>query len=105
MTTPKQRRHESKKLRDSARGMGCTVRIPGVCNHNPETTVLAHLGGGGMGTKNSDLFAAFCCSSCHDILDGRVPTELESNLLYLWHLQAVVKTQQYWLDAGLITLP
>ncbi|ECK2143415.1 DUF1364 domain-containing protein, partial [Salmonella enterica subsp. enterica serovar Enteritidis] len=29
-------------LRKAARGRECQVRIPGYCNHNPETTVLAH---------------------------------------------------------------
>ncbi len=33
----------SKKVRDSARGQDCTVRIPGTCNFDPATTVLAHL--------------------------------------------------------------
>ncbi|MBC7213069.1 MAG: DUF1364 family protein, partial [Pseudomonas sp.] len=28
----------SKKVRESARGQDCTVRIPGICNFNPETT-------------------------------------------------------------------
>lgn len=30
------------KLTKAARGRECQVRIPGVCNGNPETTVLAH---------------------------------------------------------------
>ncbi len=30
-------------LRKAARGRECQVRIPGVCNGNPETTVLAHI--------------------------------------------------------------
>ena len=34
----------SKKIRNSARGQDCALRIPGVCNFNPETTVLAHVG-------------------------------------------------------------
>ncbi|MFT8068426.1 nuclease domain-containing protein, partial [Salmonella enterica subsp. enterica serovar Enteritidis] len=29
-------------LRNAARGLMCTVRIPGHCNHNPDTSVLAH---------------------------------------------------------------
>ncbi|EIZ8685769.1 DUF1364 family protein, partial [Shigella sonnei] len=28
-------------LRKAARGQMCTVRIPGYCNHDPETSVLA----------------------------------------------------------------
>ncbi|EAZ5843291.1 DUF1364 domain-containing protein, partial [Salmonella enterica] len=29
-------------LRKAAKDRMCTVRIPGYCNHNPETSVLAH---------------------------------------------------------------
>lgn len=29
-------------LRKEARGRDCQVRLPGICNFNPETTVLAH---------------------------------------------------------------
>ena len=53
------------KLRESAKGQPCMVRIPGVCNGNPETTVLAHLNGGGMGMKNPDFFASFSLSLIH----------------------------------------
>lgn len=103
----KQLRHESKKLRDSARGRDCQVRIPGVCNFNPETTVLAHLNGGGMGTKKSDIHSAFTCSSCHDVLDGRVSVKSEGLtkvVIELLHRQGVERTQQLWLDEGLIKI-
>ncbi|HFR8650170.1 TPA: nuclease domain-containing protein [Escherichia coli] len=30
-------------LRKAARGRECQVRIPGVCNGNPDTSVLAHI--------------------------------------------------------------
>jgi hypothetical protein len=105
MNLRKQRRHESKHLRDSARGQPCMVRIPGVCNHDPATTVLAHINGGGMGTKTSDLFGAFACSSCHDVIDGRVksPQHFKAEI-ELMHRQGVQRTQQYWLDSGLVVL-
>ncbi len=51
------------------------MRIPGVCNHNPETTVWAHSNAGadgkGMGLKAHDCFGAYLCSACHDEYDGR----------------------------------
>jgi len=74
MMAPKRQPIRSKKLRDSARDEECTLRLPGVCNGNPQTVVLAHLrcfGGGGMGTKPDDTAAIYCCSDCHDVLDGR----------------------------------
>ena len=104
MNLQKSHRHESRNLRDSARGQPCLVRIPGACNFNPATTVLAHLNGGGMGTKKSDLFGAFCCSSCHDVVDGRVKVAFNRDTIELWHRQGVERTQQYWLDVGLVAL-
>ena len=61
------------KITKSAQGEECLVRIPFVCNHDPETTVFAHLGGAGMGMKHPDSEGAYCCSACHDVYDGRVP--------------------------------
>lgn len=69
------------KLRKSAKGRECQIRIPGVCNHNNETVVLCHLGGAGMGTKNDDMFGAFGCSACHDVVDGRMVSAYYSKYL------------------------
>jgi hypothetical protein len=88
--------------------MDCMVRIPGVCNFNPETTVLAHLGGGGMGAKRHDIHGAWCCSDCHDALDGRTRPKDEFGDLFtareLWHFhaQGVIRTQEELLKLGLI---
>lgn len=63
-----------KTLRELARGKPCMVRVPGICNSNPETTVLAHIRRGnvaGMGQKPPDTCAVWACSSCHDLIDGR----------------------------------
>jgi len=103
MSLLKQRRHESRHLRDSARGQPCLVRLPGICNHDPSTTVLAHLNGGGMGTKTSDLFGVFTCSACHDEIDRRT-MYFSADAVKLAHLEGMVRTQQHWLDVGLVTL-
>ena len=61
------------KLRKSARGMPCTLQLE-CCNHNCETTVLAHIRLGfnaGIGQKPPDHHALFACSDCHDAIDGR----------------------------------
>jgi len=77
--------------------------LPLVCNHNPETTVLAHLSGGGMGRKTPDTEGAFCCSSCHDVLDGRATAVVFNHSeLRLEHLEAAVRTRQIWRDKGWI---
>jgi hypothetical protein len=70
----KPKRWQSKKYRDAAKDQPCQMRIPGVCNGNNETTVLAHRNGGGMGNKNPDYDAADMCSSCHDEFDGKTHT-------------------------------
>ena len=58
------------KIRDSARGEPCQVRVVGVCNGDWSTTVLAHRNGAGMACKASDEDAAYACSACHEWLDG-----------------------------------
>jgi hypothetical protein len=90
----------SKALRQSAKGQPCSVRIPGVCNHDKGTTVLAHVnfGGHGMGTKESDLSACFACSNCHDAIDGRVPWSRNESLIFA----AVMRTQHKWIELGLL---
>lgn len=94
------------KITDSARGEECTVRLIG-CNRNPETTVFAHLSGirfgHGVGKKVSNLHGAYCCSSCHDLLDGRVKNNYYTkDELKLAHLEAVIETQIKLIDKGLI---
>jgi hypothetical protein len=64
-------------IRRAARGQECTLQLLGVCNGDSSTVVLCHSNrladGKGMGLKASDLAAAYGCSSCHDVLDGRAP--------------------------------
>jgi len=92
----------SKKMRDSARGKDCQVRIPGYCNFNPETVVLCHLPGGGMAAKMHDIHAAYGCSGCHAVLDGATKTEYDRADIRAWHYEAVVRTQLIMIREGLI---
>jgi hypothetical protein len=93
------------KLRKSARGMDCMIRIPGACNFNQESTVLAHMNGAGMGLKHPDLFASFACSNCHDVIDGRRPYKEASKMeVDIMFLHGMLRTQKYWLDNGFITI-
>lgn len=91
----------SKKLRESARGQDCTLRLPG-CNGNPETTVLAHIPCGmrGMGMKSPDNMAVFACSHCHDVIDGRRHGGFTSFDL----LRSLAETQAYWISTGLMKI-
>ena len=87
-------------LRKEAQGRLCMVRIPHVCNHNPETTVLAHLGGAGMGLKQPDQLGAWACSACHDAIDGRSRPDYTKAELRLMHLEGMVRTLQVLIDEG-----
>lgn len=91
-------------LRELARGKPCLIRIPGVCNHDPETTVLCHLrmaGISGMGLKAHDWFAAWGCSACHDYVDGRTATLDSYATRRLALLEGVIRTQHELLQRGI----
>lgn len=94
------------KITQSAKGETCTVRLPSVCNHNPETVVLAHINGvrfgHGMGKKTTDIHGAYACSSCHDAIDGRIKTYMTDEYLKLSHLEGVIETQMRLIAKGLI---
>lgn len=96
------------KITASAIGESCTVRIPFVCNHDVNTVVAAHLSGvrfgHGFGQKVSDLHIAYCCSACHDALDGRTDVGLGKDELKLLHLEAVIETQIKLVKKGLVCL-
>ena len=89
------------KLRKSARNQMCQVRLPGICNFNRETTVLAHINGAGMGMKANDIHGAFCCSACHDEVDRRT-RKLNAAFVKLAHLEGVIRTQEIWIKEGLL---
>lgn len=92
------------KITKSAKGQDCQIRLYGVCNFNPETVVLCHLGGGGMGAKSHDIHGAYGCSSCHDAIDGRVSTIYSRESLQLAHHEGVIRTQLLILEQGLIKI-
>lgn len=90
------------KLTKLARGRDCQVRLPGICNHDAETTVLAHYrlaGTCGMGIKPHDLLGAWACSSCHDEIDRRT-RRIDADSAALAHLEGVIRTQAILLKEG-----
>lgn len=95
---------KSQKIRAFARGRDCTLRLPG-CNHDPGTTVLAHLpcGHGGMGMKSPDTVAVLACSCCHDLIDGRrKPAGFVLEIRDV--LRALAETHVQMIDAGLLVV-
>lgn len=65
------------RIRDSARGEECTVRIVGACTHDPAHTIWSHAplqaAGKGRGWKSIDLAGAYCCTACDAVIDGQRP--------------------------------
>lgn len=94
------------KITESAKGEDCTVRLGGICNHNPETVVLAHLSGirfgHGTGQKVNDIHGAYACSACHDAIDRRTHKDLDTAWLKQAHLEGVIETQMKLIEKGLI---
>ena len=99
----------SKALRDSAHGQRCTLQIVGVCKWDAATTVLAHfpfLSGGGMALKCDDICAAYACSACHDVMDGRVPGPVREwpPEKYFYAARGMAKTLRRAYELGILTL-
>lgn len=65
------------KIRESAKGEDCTIRLPRICSFNPEQTVLCHQNsaraGKGGAKKSEDALGAYGCYSCHMIVDRQHP--------------------------------
>lgn len=64
-----------KRIRASAEGEECTLRLETVCNGNPLTTVYCHSNlledGKGMGLKAKS--GCYGCFNCHNVIDFRAP--------------------------------
>ena len=70
------------------------MRLPGICNGNSETVVLAHYrmaGLCGVGMKPNDLFGAWACSACHDEIDRRTRL-IDAETARLYHCEGVMRT-------------
>lgn len=103
----KRQRIESKAIRQAARGELCTVQLAGVCRHDTETTVLAHLPdeSGGMGRKSDDISAVFACHSCHDCIDGRRPWPHGDAGPREWYMRrAMVRTWRRLVELGVVNI-
>lgn len=99
----------SEALMRSAQGQHCALRLPGICNHNPATTVLAHLPGIGksMGSKVSDLHTAYACFACHSAIDtfGWERRGLTAAIVLDAMLRGHAETQARQVGMGLILVP
>lgn len=94
------------KYTKAARGRDCMVRIAGICNHNPETVVLAHYrlaGTCGMGIKPNNLQGAWACSACHDAIDGRTGASAIRDYR-IDHAEGVFRTIDTLISEGILKL-
>ena len=76
------------------------VRIAGVCNFDPATTVLAHyrlVGISGMGMKSPDQIAAWACSACHAYVDSH-----RDDATARAFLEGVLRTQARLIKEGVL---
>ena len=91
------------KIRKSAQGQPCEVRLPGICQFNNETTVLAHHNGAGVGKKDYDFIGAYCCYDCHSVIDNPPAScHLTRAELDLYFYEGIFRTQRLLFNAGLI---
>jgi hypothetical protein len=85
MSIPKQPKSNKSGITKAANGQACTLLLPGIGHHDPQTVVWAHspfIGDGkSMGGKSRDWIGCMACSKCHDILDGRTPTNHDREFL------------------------
>ena len=88
------------KIRQAAKGEPCLMRLS-ICNHDPATTVLAHVraaGNAGTGIKPPDISGVFACSACHDAIDGRTRYPVEPVEL----LHGILRTHDRLRSMGLV---
>ena len=84
------------QLEKLARGQQCYMRLPGVCNGDPETTVLCHIRRGNLGgieLKPAPVCAVPMCFDCHNAYDSRTRTKYSRTELDAEALRA----QNQWL--------
>jgi hypothetical protein len=89
---------KSKKIRESARGEVCSLRVAQYCVDD-ETVIFAHLNSNyrGTGLKSPDLFGVYACHLCHAALDSGDVTSADQ-------LRALQETQMKLVSKLLITV-
>lgn len=90
----------------SARGEDCQIRLPGVCNFNPETTVWAHANGSaagkGIGMKSESLLGTYACSACHDVVDGRTRVSRSDPAVKLAFWEGHARSLRILIEKGIL---
>lgn len=86
----------SKKIRNSAKGQVCSLRVSPRCDHD-QTVVLCHLNSNyrGVGIKSPDIFGVYGCAYCHAELDSSKVDAKDQ-------LRALQETQMKLAEIGLL---
>lgn len=99
----------SKALMDFANGQPCSLRLPGICCHDPETSVHGHLPGIGKSNRSkvSDIHGAIVCWRCHQVIDtfSHRNFGLTDAMVLDAMLRGHAETQARWIGAGLLVVP
>lgn len=74
----------SDAIRRAAAREECTIGFVGICSHNPETTVLAHIHDEqfGRSRKADDTSGCFACFHCHTAYDLKQTGLSEEEVLW-----------------------
>jgi len=93
------------KIRESAKGEVCSLRLSPMCTDEYGAVVLCHIGKRrGIAIKCTDNMAVYGCNHCHDIIDGRVKSEFSKIELEAEKLRALEETQAKLIEKELLCL-
>ena len=93
------------KLRDSARGETCLMRLDDCAGQDTRTCVLAHVRSGynkGMGSKPDDCVGVTMCASCHDMYDGRRKAPYTREEMDAWFFESYAVQVARWIRQGVL---
>lgn len=94
------------KIRESARGQDCTVRLPGICTFDPEKTIWSHArwgrAGRGKGIKAIDLAGSYACTACDAAYDGQLKTPYSRDEIDLAWCMGHFESLKILVEKGLV---
>lgn len=95
----KPKKLKSKKIRQSSEGQHCTLRLPGICDHDSSKVMLCHINSfrKGVGNKSHDIHAYYGCYSCHMKEEANEVGAIDL-------LRAMIETQDILIQKGLIKI-
>lgn len=95
-------------LRESARGVECFVRLPGVCLWTAEYSILSHFpgsaGGRGRSIKSDDFCGAIACTACDAVIDRqrKPPAGMTYDECMLCWFEGHMRTLLHWRNNRLL---